>query len=322
MSLRRAILSVSAVLLSLASAPTRAAEGPERFGEGVFTTPAWDFFVALTADQKTAYFCRANGSFSYFTILTSTRSGERWSEPRVAPFSGRWSDADPHLSPDGGQLFFISNRPIAAGDSLPRGDYDIWVCDRTEGGGWGEPRHIPPPVSLEGSTEWAPSPAANGNLYFGSTRPGGKGANDLYVAKWNGSAYGEPENLGDSLNTRAGEVEPWVAPDESYLLFSGQGRPDGLGGFDLYLSRRKDGVWQRPEHLGHGINSPGGDFNQSVSPDGKWLYFSSTRGSFDQMPRRRLTYAEMQRRLTGLGNGLGDIYRIELAKLGIAPLSP
>ncbi|MDQ3997816.1 MAG: Xaa-Pro aminopeptidase, partial [Gemmatimonadota bacterium] len=55
---------------------------PELFGEGVFSTAAWDFFVAFTPDQRTAYFCRANGNFTYFTILETYRRAGRWTEPR------------------------------------------------------------------------------------------------------------------------------------------------------------------------------------------------------------------------------------------------
>ncbi len=115
-------------------------------------------------------------------------------------------------------------------------------------------------------------------------------------------------------------MEPWIAPDESYLIFSGQGRSDGVGGFDLYLSQRRDGVWQAARLLGGGISSPKGDFNQSVSPDGKYFFFSSTRGVFDSPPPGALPYAEMQRRLTGVGNGLGDIYRVPMSQLGIGKL--
>jgi hypothetical protein len=263
---------------------------PERFGLGVFTTEAWDFFVAFTPDQRTAYFGRANGSFSYFTILETQQRNGRWSPPETAPFSGRWSDS-------------------------ARADYDIWVVDRQPKGSWSAPRHLPAPVNLDGVTEWSPSVASNGNLYFGAVRPGGKGGNDLYVARWNGTVYGEPENLGDSINTARGEVEPWIAPDESYMIFSGQNRTDGLGGFDLYVAERRGGVWEKARILPPPINSVAGDFNQSVSPDGKWLYFSSTRSVFDTIPKRRLTYSEIQRRLTSSGNGLGDIYRVPMSAI-------
>ena len=284
---------------------------PELFGVGVFSTGEWDFFVALTPDQQTAYFCRANGSFTYFTILESHYRNGQWSAPEAASFSGRWSDADPHISPDGSKLFFISNRPDQ-GDSA-RADYDIFVAERTPTG-WSQPKRMPAPIN-DNVTEWSPAPAANGNLYFGSARPGGKGGNDLYVARWNGSSYAQPENLGDSINTARGEVEPWIAPDESYLIFSGQARLDGMGGFDLYYAERKNNVWQKARLLPAPINSVSGDFNQSVSPDGKWLYFSSTRSVFDTMPVQRLSYAEMKKRLSSPGNGLGDIYRVAMSSV-------
>ena len=115
---------------------------------------------------------------------------------------------------------------------------------------------------------------------------------------------------------KAGEFEPWIAPDESYLIFSAQGRPEGPGGFDLYVSERRNGTWQRARPLDP-VNSPKGDFNHSVSPDGKYLFVSSTRGQFDSMPPAQIPYPEMQRRLTGIGNGLGDIYRIPMSELEI-----
>jgi hypothetical protein len=65
------------------------------------------------------------------------------------------------------------------------------------------------------------------------------------------------------------------------------------------------------------VHFPKGDFNHSVSPDGKHLFFSSTRGFWDSMSPDPLPYAEMQRRLTGIGNGLGDIYRIPVSELGL-----
>jgi len=308
------------ILLATAAWPAAtslsAQQRPELFGPGIFSTGAWDFFVAFTPDQRTAYFCRANGDFTYYTILESRLMDGRWSEPEAAPFSGRWSDADPHVSPDGSRLFFISNRPVSG--ATPSEEYDIWTVERSAAGGWGQPRRLDGAVNRDSATEWSPSLASNGNLYFGTVRPEGKGGHDLYVARWADGRYAEPENLGDSLNTGAQEYEPWISPDERFMIFSAVGRPDGAGGFDLFVSERRNGVWQRARPL-TGINTPKGEFNQSVSPDGKYLYFSSTRGTLDSMPPAPLSYQEMQRRLTGIGNGLGDIYRIPLSDLGIPP---
>src|SRR5262245_13239331 len=95
-------LALGLTLPAPAAGP-RADEGlqPALFGEGIFSTGAYDFFVALAPDQQSAYFCRASADFGYWTILETRRRGGKWSAPTLAPFSGRWSDADPHLAPDG-----------------------------------------------------------------------------------------------------------------------------------------------------------------------------------------------------------------------------
>ena len=286
---------------------------PKLFGEGVFSTGAYDFFVALTPDQQVAYLCRAAADFSYWTILETRRQGEKWSVPVMAPFSGRWSDADPHLSPDGSKLFFISNRPVTGDTAMAA--CDLWMMERA-GKGWGDPRRLDPEVNGEG-TEWSPSVAANGNLYFGATREGGRGRDDLWMSRLVNGRYTAPVNLGDSINTKTGELEPWIAPDESYLIFSAGGRPDGMGSLDLYISFRQGGVWSRARPLGHGINSAAWDFNPSVSPDGRTFFFTSSRCSFDRIPARRMSYDELTRRLGSTGNGLGDIYSIPIEALDI-----
>jgi hypothetical protein len=165
-------------------------------------------------------------------------------------------------------------------------------------GAWGVAERLPAPVNDPAVDEWSPAVAASGNLYFGAERLGTRGGSDLWVARLVDGVYREPENLGDGVNTSAHEVEPWIAPDESYLIFSALRRADGKGGYDLYLSRRIGDRWGKAEPLPAGINTSDSDWNQSVSPDGTWLYFSSNRDA------------------TG-GNGKGDIYRVPMAALGL-----
>jgi hypothetical protein len=309
------------------SAPPLRAGRPELFGEGIFTTAAWDFFIAFMPDQRTAYFGRANANFTYSTILETYRRAGRWTEPRVASFSGRWSDADPHTAPDGAWIYFTSNRPLP-GDTgavlrTGRDYYDIWFSERLANGEWGPPRLIGPPVSSPSTNQFSPSVATNGNLYFGTGRSGSRGGTDIWVSRLVNGVYQPPENLGDSINTRADEIEPWIAPDESYLIVSAEGRMDGLGERDLYISFRRNGVWQRLLHLPAPINSPADDMNPSVSPDGTYLYFTSTRSTFDNIPARPYEYREFWRRLMSVGNGLGDIYRVEMEQLGVpVPAAP
>ncbi len=248
------------------------AAGPQLFGAGLFTTTAWDFFLAFTPDQQRVLFCRANDTFTAYDIYETRRGRDgRWSAPARPAFARQWSNADPHLSGDGGTVYFISNRP-GDGETSPQGTYDIWTASLEPDGTWGEPRRLPDSINLAHTDEWSPSIAANGDLYFGAERPGTRGGMDLWVAHRTGGRYAEPQNLGDSINTAGHEVERWIAPDGSYLIFSARGREDSVGGYDLYLSRRIDGIWQQATALGHGVNSAALDFNQSVSPDGEWLY--------------------------------------------------
>ena len=133
--------------------------------------------------------------------------------------------------------------------------------------------------------------------------------------------YEAPENLGDSINSEGAEIEPWIAPDERYLIFSAAGRPDSIGGYDLYVSERgANGTWGRARLVGAGVNSAALDFNPSVSPDGRWLYFSSTR-PYTGALGPRFDRPEDARNVTGIGNGKrGDIYRVPLAAaLGSSP---
>jgi len=303
----RLIAAIAALVIATAAAAPAPADDlqPTLFGEGVFTTGAYDFFVALTPDQSTAYFCRASADFATWTILETHRRGRAWSAPAMAPFSGRWSDADPHVTPDGSKLFFISNRPDS-GD-VPRGSCDLFVMERSAAG-WGAPRRLVDVCT--DATEWSPSIAANGNLYFGATRDGGRGRDDIWMSRFEDGRYTTPVNLGDSINTKFGEVEPWIAPDESYLIFSAGGRADGRGGLDLYVSVRRDGAWSAARPIGHGVNSEAWDFNPSVSPDGRTLFFTSARRRGAQPPPRAVSYPQLMRTLGEPGNGLGDIYSI------------
>ena len=285
---------------------------PTIFAEGIVSTGDFDSHPAFTPDSKTLYFVRSTPTFDLWTILVSRFVNGRWNTPEVAPFSGQYSDADPFITPDGSRFYFISNRPVA-GKSKP--DLDIWVMEKA-GSGWGEPRNLGAPVNSSGS-EWYPTIAANGTIYFGSDREGGKGRTDIYRCRLVSVKYTDAENLGDPINTPFNEFEPLIAPDESFLIFMGGGRADGRGGFDLYVSYVSNGAWTKPANLGDKINSSGNEYSPTISPDGKYFFWTSTRGFADNPLEKRLDYRELMNRLRGPRNGLGDIYQIDFSALDI-----
>src|SRR5262249_38674367 len=150
----------------------------------------------------------------------------KWSVPEVVPFSGQYTDYDPFVSGDGSRIFFDSNRPLTPGG--PKKDFDIWVVEKTASG-WGEPKNLGAPINTP-QDEFYASLASDGTLYFSATRPEGKGRLDIYRSRWQNGAFAQPENLGEGVNTPLVEVDPYIAPDQSFVVFSANGRPDDMGG--------------------------------------------------------------------------------------------
>ncbi len=138
--------------------------------------------------------------------------------------------------------------------------------------GWSEPSKLGAPVSSDGD-EWEVAIAGNGTLYFSSSREGGLGDMDMYRARRVDGGYPTAENLGPPINTSSGDDLPYIAPDESYLIFASD-RPGGLGYRDLYISFQIDGAWTDAHNLGRPINSEYWDIYPSVSPDGRYLFFT------------------------------------------------
>jgi hypothetical protein len=286
------------------------------FGVGVFSTGAYELTPTFAPDGRSAYFTVSTPAYGRLHVIMESRfEGGRWGAPRVAPFSGRWGDADPMFAPDGRTLWFISKRPTGQGaDTVARRHFDIWMVERL-GDGWGEPRHVP--GASGDDAEHYVAPAADGTLYIAAVRPDSRGRGDLYRVPRTGDGWGPPERLGAEVNDAdRHDTTPWVSPDQRYLIFSGFGRPDGLGAGDLYLSvRTPDGGWSPARNLGPSVNSPATEYCPIVSPDGRWLYFTSERGFADQPQAAPLTTERWNALLAAPGNGLGDVYRVELEPL-------
>lgn len=286
---------------------------PEIFARGAISTSDNELNAAFTPDGRTLYFTRKAGDGRFAVILEShLLPNGTWAAPEVASFSGRYADYDPFIAPDGSRLFFISNRPVSGVEA--KRDYDIWVVERAANG-WGAPKNLGVPVNSAGD-ELYPSTTSEGTLYFSSCgRPDSRGRCDLYRARLRQGRYLDPESLGDSVNTPASETDVFVAPDESYIVYAVYGRNDAEGDGDLYGNFRRGDTWSATLHLGGGINTVAREYCPIVSPDGKYLYFTSQRGFPDAPQRRALTYRELRDSLASVRNGLGDVYRVPMSVL-------
>ena len=256
-------------------------------------------------------FVKMAPDFSKWTLFLSYYGDKEWSEPEIAPFSGQYWDADPLFTKDGKALYFISNRPAKAGDP-PNPDFDIWQVKIGEKG-WSDPVRLPPPINST-SSEYYPTLADNGTMYFGSRREGGEGAADIYFSRWEEGKYRTAINIGDAINTAGNEFEPCIAPDEAFILFMAT-PTEALDQTDFWISHQQEGRWTKAVKLPAPFNSEAMEFSPSISMDGKIFFFSSSRNKHGAAFDRPESTGEMRHRIRSAGNGLLDIYQIDFSAL-------
>ncbi|TFG74501.1 MAG: hypothetical protein E4H23_11925 [Chrysiogenales bacterium] len=142
--------------------------------------------------------------------------------------------------------------------------------------------------------------------------PGGLGKGDIYISRFENDQYAEPENLGSAINNEHFDMDPFIAPDESYLIFSSS-RPGGSGNNDLYISFRKpDGGWSAAVNMGSAVNSYAHEIHPFVSRDGKYLFFCSKRRiAYKRHSDPPLSFPDKINWLAKPGNELEDIYWVD-----------
>ncbi len=250
-------------------------EVAEIFMDGIISTlNEPEMCAAFTRNGKEFYY-NAQYKGSWAILFTKEVKG-KWLKPAPLWFTSNNTDRDFTLSPDGNRIFFGSNRPRKkAGKGLE--SLDIFYTERLPSGQWSEPKNIGLPVNTDYGENY-PSVARNGNLYFFSCRNEGMGACEIYMSRFKNGHYLLPENPGSAINSSRNDWDSFIAPDESYIIFSSQNRDDTIGGQDLYISYRKnDGSWTQAKNMGPRVNSSSGEICPSVSLDGKYFFFTSRR---------------------------------------------
>lgn len=277
------------------------------FAPGLISTGYDELNSVFSADGNEFYYSIKRPNQDRHILLVMKRINDSWTTPSVLPFSGLFGDADPAFAQHGDRLYFVSRRPVAS--DADSSDWNIWYADRTRDT-WTEARSLGPPVNTR-SHEIHPSFAGDGTMYFSSNREGGLGGFDIYRSRLKEGEYTVPENLGEPINTEYGEGDLFIAPDESYIIFS-SGRPGGLGRNDLYISfMQSDGSWTVPINMGDEVNSEEIEYSPFVTRDGKYLFYSSYRRISDVAEAQIDSREDISRVYSSPGNGLGDIYWIE-----------
>lgn len=190
--------------------------------------------ITISPSQDEIYFTAQGYSGELSTIIKVVKKGDQWSTPEVAPFSGQYRDLEAMFSPDGLKLYYVSTRPLD-NQSTEAKDHDIWYIERSsKTAKWSKPKNLGSPINTK-DDEFYPSVAKNGNLYFTSTASTSKGKDDIFMSSKKNNQYTKPVSLSSTINSEGYEYNAYVAPDESFLLFGGYKRNDGLGSGDIYI---------------------------------------------------------------------------------------
>ncbi len=189
--------------------------------------------LSFAADGQSVYFASCDqpeGLGSCDLYVSWFRRGE-WSAPENLGWnvnSTGW-DSQPCISADGSELYFVSRRKGGYGGS------DLWKVVRLPGGDWSKAINLGEQLNSQGN-EMAPFLHPDGHhLYFSTTGRPGMGGADLFVSKLDAAGrWSEPENLAYPINTLSDELNIVfnARGDEAFLSSN---RPEGHGGFDLFL---------------------------------------------------------------------------------------
>ncbi len=225
---------------------------------------------SISSDGLELYFeSNRPGGEGGYDIWVSTRATKEddWGVPMNlgAPINTSAWETMPRISADGLALYFTGP------DGL--GGVDLWVTTREiKEDEWGTPVNLGPTVN-SGFFEGGPAISSDGlELYFISDRPGGSGSFDLWVTTraTPSDPWGEPVNLGPTINSSVGEWYPSISADGLVLFF----QDDKL---DICLAQRKstDESFGPAVQLPSQINTSRIEGAPSLSYDGSTLYFAS-----------------------------------------------
>lgn len=241
------------------------------FAPGIVSTPAHEFSCSFTPDGKEFYFTRMDPKRGQNLIYMTRSIDGAWTDPEVVPFVQNRMSFEPRVTPDGSRLYFTWEKPVPgqAGFGM-----NIWYVER-KGEGWSNP--INPGRFLNPDKAMCISVTLDGTIYT-SDISGGPGTEAIAVSRLVNGKYKSLERLPAPINVGAQDMYPYVAPDESYLIFASR-RQSPRSSSGLFVSfRNPDGTWgdPRPIDLGFSAGLP------FVSPDGKYFFFTAgERGKSD-----------------------------------------
>ncbi|MBA4850307.1 OmpA family protein [Emticicia sp. BO119] len=284
----------SILLLAVITSFLAKAQKLEQLGSAINTEYS-ELNPIISPDDKTLYFVRVShpsNSFgtkgspdapgSHDVWYSEKRDDGNWTIARRMPntinkdqFNDLFS-----ITPDGTKILISGVYHNGRRDNT----VGISMCKRTKTG-WSEPEQIVIPKFEEickGQYLTACLSNDGKTLILAFSEKKNSKEDNLFVCflgrdgKWS-----KPESLGPDINTGSTETTPFLASD-NYTLYFASDRKDGLGGTDIWVSKRKDRSWtkwSKPVNMGDKVNTDANEYSFTVAASGEYAYMSTKKNS-------------------------------------------
>ncbi|MFP2996293.1 OmpA family protein [Spongiivirga sp. MCCC 1A20706] len=302
-----------------------------------YNSNASDFAPSVLNGELVFSSARDSGTYSRFRAkwnneafldLYVTVNNQDTLSTKSVPFKGKintkFHESTSVFTKDGNTMYFTRN-DFSGGrqgrDRTRTTRLKIYKSVKTKKG-WSKPKELPFNDKSYSVAHPALSPDET-KLYFASDMPGTLGASDLWMVEIKGDdTYGEPVNLGPSINTESKETFPYIS-SENNLYFASDGHV-GLGGLDIFVSKvLEDDNFGEVINVGKPINGPTDDFTFVIDEESRVGYFASNRkggkGSDDiyLFKLRPKTIEELEQLVMGLVTDADTNEKIVGAKVTI-----
>lgn len=208
--------------------------GAKKFSKKI-NTKYHEASMAFSPDQRTIYFTRNNfgkklkrgkNGINHLKIYRSTFENGEWTEAEELPFnSDDFSTGHPTISPDGKQMYFVSDRPGGYGGT------DIYVVDILGNGQFSEPKNLGRTVNTS-AKEMFPYITDNA-LYFSSNRSMGFGGLDVFKSDYANGYFSVGVNMGEPINSSRDDFS-YIVDSTGQKGYFASNRLGGKGDDDIY----------------------------------------------------------------------------------------
>ena len=190
-------------------------------------------------------------------VYFSKLKDKKWTTPQKADFTNgkKKNEFEAFLNFSGDKIYFAVYDSIFA-------DENIWSVNRLENS-WSEAKKLDSPINDD--LVFYPNTAENGDLFYTNISKG-----KMYFAPNKNGKYPEVHEVGIEYG-----IHGFISPSQDFILVDARKENDKTRARDIHVCfKKEDGTWSKPINLGVTVNSTFNETCASITPDGKYLFFS------------------------------------------------